>query len=173
MQKTLTLMGRQYVTFDKTLTIMDANINGFTVHSHSTTYTNCSTFHICGYLSTCMSIVFFLQKFESRKAAFLKTNQLSDAQRDVWRKVLIKDFISSEESGEESVDGEERQVIYVKTLPWRAPRVDRFFKKLDNKAARNKSRQSKQQTLPRVGGRRSGRSKPLGFTEDFFGFATA
>ena len=101
--------------------------------------------------------VFFLQKFESRKAAFLKTGRLTDTQRDLWRKVLIKDFISSEESGEENVDGAaERQVMYVKTLPWRAPRVDRLFKTLDHKAAKHKSHQLKEQTLPRVVGRRSG-----------------
>lgn len=85
----------------------------------------------------------------------------------------FKDFISSEESGEETINGEERQVICIKVLPWRAPKVDRFFKALDHKAAKYKSRQSKQQTLPRVVGGRSKRVKPIGFADDFFDFGTA
>ena len=80
------------------------------------------------------------------------------------------DFISSEESGEEERDGERQQVIQVKVLPWRAPKVDRFFKALDHKILKNCSRQSKQQTLPRVRGQYSSRQKPIGFTEDFYGF---
>ena len=59
---------------------------------------------------------------------FLKTSTLTDAQKDLWQKVVIKEFMSSEESGNEIIgDGEQRQVIKIKTLPWRAPKVDRFF----------------------------------------------
>ena len=85
--------------------------------------------------------------------------------------MVVKEFISSEESGEEDIsNGEKRQVILVKPLPWRAAKVDRFFTQLDHKAQKNKSKQSKQQTLPRVVGARSARPKPTGFSEDFFGF---
>ena len=118
-------------------------------------------------------ILFLSQKFESRKAAFLKTSTLTDAQRDMWKKVMTKEFMSSEQSGEENTEGESRQVMYITVLPWRAPKVDRFFKILDNKATKYKTRQSKQQTLPRVVGRRSRRPKPLGFASDFFGFIAA
>lgn len=85
-------------------------------------------------------------------------------------KLMIRDFMSSEESGEEMVDGERRAVIKVKPLPWRASRVDRIFKQLDSKGEKRKSRQSKQQTLPRVAGCRSSRPQPMGFSPDFFGF---
>ena len=81
----------------------------------------------------------------------LKTNSLTDAQKDLWKKVVIKEFMSSEESGEEEIaNGEKRQVLKIKPLRWRAAKVDRFFKQLDHKASKVKSRQSKQQTLPRV-----------------------
>lgn len=119
-------------------------------------------------------MIFDLQKLESRKAMLLKTAALKDAQRDLWKKVVIKEFMSSEESGEEEIgNGEKRQVLQIKPLRWRAPKVDRFFKQLDNKACKVKSKQSKQQTLPRVIGGRSTRPKPVGFAEDFFGFTAA
>lgn len=99
---------------------------------------------------------------------------MTDAQRDLWRKVVIKEFMSSEESGEEDLgNSEKRQVMLIKTLPWRAPKLDRFFKQLDHKGLKGKSKQSKQQTLPRVIGDRSTRPKPAGFADDFFGFTAA
>lgn len=116
-----------------------------------------------------LSLLFF-QKLELRKSALFKTNALTEAQRETWKKVVTKDFMSSEESGEENVGDGARQVIFIKVLPWRAPKVNRFFKTLDHKASKNKSRQSRQQTLPRVVGRYSNRSKPIGFADDFFGF---
>ena len=85
--------------------------------------------------------------------------------------MVVREFISSEESGEEDIgNGEKRQVLLVKPLPWRSAKVDRFFNQLDHKAPKNKS---KQQTLPRVIGERSTRPKPAGFSEDFFGFIAA
>ena len=78
--------------------------------------------------------------------------------------------MSSEESGEEG-DGEEvRRVMYVKVLPWRAAKVGRFLRKLDHKASKSKSHQSKQQTIPRVVGQYSTRLKPVGFSDEFFGY---
>ena len=116
-------------------------------------------------------IMLYLQKLESRKAILLKTSSLKDAQRDLWKKVVVKEFISSEESGEEDLEnGGKRQVLLVKPLPWRSAKVSRFFGQLDHKAQKNKSKQSKQQTLPRVVGENSTRSKPAGFSENFFGF---
>lgn len=97
----------------------------------------------------------------------LKTSTLADAQRDA---IMVRDFMSSEESGEEMVDGERRAIIKVKPLLWRVSRVDRIFKQIDSKGDKRKSRQSKQQTLPRVVGSRSSRPRSLGFSSDFFGF---
>lgn len=90
-------------------------------------------------------IMIYLQKLESRKAVLLKTSSLKDAQRDLWKKVVVKEFISSEESGEEDLEnGWKQQVLLVKPLPWRSAKVSRFFSQLDHKAQKNKSKQSKQ-----------------------------
>ena len=81
---------------------------------------------------------------------------------------MVKEFMSSEESGEDEQQGERKPVVIVKPLPWRASRIDRFFKQLDKKAYKIKSKQSRQQTLPRVIGPVSTRPKPAGFSGDFF-----
>ncbi len=79
--------------------------------------------------------------------------------------------MSSEESGEEDMDGgSKRQVLFVKALKWRAPNVNSFFNQIDRKIKKNKSKQGNHQTLPRVVGPSSTRSKPLGFSDDFYGF---
>ena len=86
-------------------------------------------------------------------------------------KIMTKDFMSSEESGEEELDdGEKRQVLLIKPLRWRAVKVNRFFQKMDSKMAKYKTKQAKQQTLPRMIGSYSTRSQPVGFAQDFFGF---
>lgn len=98
----------------------------------------------------------------------LKCTSIPDTQQQLWQKVLTKDFISSEESG---VDGEDQhQVLVIRPLEWRSSKVDRFFNRLDRKMTKNKTKQSKQQTLPRVTGEKSLRPKPSGFADDFFGF---
>ena len=95
---------------------------------------------------------------------------VSDAQRDALLKIMTKDFMSSEESGEEIVDGEKRAVIQVKPLLWRATHLHRILKQLDRRTEKRKSKQSRQQTLPRVVGSVTTRRRPTGFADDFFGF---
>ena len=75
--------------------------------------------------------------------------------------------MSSEESAKEDDGvGDKRHILVVKPLPWRAPKVSRFFKRLDKRAEKAKSKQSKQQTLPP-----SDRPKRLEYSNDFFGFS--
>ena len=83
--------------------------------------------------------------------------------KETLKKVMLTSFMSSEESGEESVKGQEekRAVMLVKHLPWRSPRFTRILHQLDRKASRKKSKQSLQQTLPRVEGPSSSRRKPV------------
>jgi len=119
---------------------------------------------------------YYSQKLESRRAAFANSSSsLTDTQINLWKKVLTKEFMSSEESEEEDAadhaDGNKRAVLAIKPLAWRAPKVDRFFKRLDHKTTKRKSKQSKQQMLPRVIGRQSSRARPLCLPDDFFGFA--
>ena len=61
-------------------------------------------------------------------------------------KVMIQEFMSSEESGDEIIDGKRRAVIKVKPLSWRFSRIGRIFKRLDHKIEKRKSKQ--QTVLP-------------------------
>ena len=72
----------------------------------------------------------------------------------------------------EENDEVENTVLAVKPLPWRCGRINRFFRRLDERAKRKQkpSRQATQQTLPRVIGEESSRPKPHGFPDDFWGF---
>ena len=70
-----------------------------------------------------------LQRQADRLSAF---NRLSyndvHVDRRKWRKVLVTEMISSDES--ESEDG--KGVFSVKNLQWRSDKVTRFFSKLDD-----------------------------------------
>lgn len=72
-----------------------------------------------------------LQKLDNRKSVLERTNALSDELKEKWRQVLNPVFISSEESGEEEVDGDVRQFLFVKPLPWRDAKVKKFRKQMD------------------------------------------
>ena len=96
---------------------------------------------------------------------------LNQDKKEKWHQVLVQAFISSEESAEDE-DDSERPVLYVKTLPWRAPLVSKVFKGLDERADTCKSKRAKMQTLTRHAGGVSRRPKPvLQFGSDFWAFS--
>ena len=105
----------------------------------------------------------------------LKATSIPETQRDLWMKIMSKEFMSSEESGEEMLEsGQKQSVLLVKSLKWRAPKVDRFFKQIDKKATKIKaSNLSNNLYLELVVGSESTRSQPLGFSNDFYGFIAA
>ena len=70
----------------------------------------------------------------------------SEADRLKWKKILVTEFMSSDESGEE----DERAVFIVKKLPWRSERVSSFFQRLDTARTSRKTEQASRQTKPRV-----------------------
>ena len=114
-----------------------------------------------------------MQKLDIRKATFLKASSVSEQQRAIFKKILVKEFMSSEESATEMADDStEHTVLRVRPLSWRSAKAARFFKRLDDRAAKSKpkSRQSVHQTLPRILGHASARPKPLSFPDDFWGF---
>ena len=82
-------------------------------------------------------------------------------------KVMIREFMSSEESGDEMIDGKRRAVIKVKPLSWRFSRIGRIFKRLDHQIEKRKS---KQQTVLHVIGNRYLRQRLVQFASDFFSF---
>ena len=75
--------------------------------------------------------------------------------------------MSSEESGEE--DG--KPVLLVKTIPWRASKVSKFLKQMDLKVQKKKSKRSVLQTMQRIPGPVSTRSRPVHFESNHWGFA--
>ena len=46
---------------------------------------------------------------------------------------VIREFMSSEKSGDEMIDGKRRAVIRVKPLPWKSSRIGLSLKRLDHK----------------------------------------
>ena len=66
--------------------------------------------------------------------ALKQSKSISEDKKSHWRKVLIKDFMSSEDSGKQMLkDGSECTVLYVKPLPWRSIQVTTGFHHLDEK----------------------------------------
>ena len=109
---------------------------------------------------------------ESRKAALERTNALSPDQKISWRKLLVPSFISSEDSGQEEVDGEDEasSFIYLKFLPWRESKVNEVMKQMDEKAKKKQSLYAKCQTMPWKPGIVSLRPKPIDeFGTGFYG----
>ncbi len=99
-------------------------------------------------------------------AAFLKTNSIPMEQKDIWKGVLVKEFMSS---GTEDVEGATLHVMVVKPLPWRGAKASRFLLKLDDKAKKKKSKQSIKHRVIAFG-ENSTRPKPPLFADDFWGF---
>ena len=58
----------------------------------------------------------------------MKIYSLTEAQKDIRKNVVQKEFILSKESGEEGDGIGALSVIYVKVLSWQAPKVGRLFK---------------------------------------------
>ena len=112
-----------------------------------------------------------LQKLQLRKSALERSKSIIEEKKSHWRKVLIKDFMSSEDSGKETLeDGSECPVLYIRPLPWRSIQVTTAFHRLDEKLKSQKSRTGIQQTLVRKVGDVSNRSKPAGYPSQFWAF---
>ena len=118
-------------------------------------------------------VMVILQKLQLRRAALEHTTAFSEVQKSKWREVLTSPkFMSSEESGEELIDGKTNPILYVKPLPWRKACVTKFLKIMDEKAKTRQSKRAQRQSLPRNPGAISTRPKPTTeFGEKFWGFA--
>ena len=66
----------------------------------------------------------------------------SDSDREKWRKVLVNQLMSSDESEYE----DDQAVFVVKELPWRSSKVTAFFEKLNGVCQSQKTEQASQQT---------------------------
>ena len=74
----------------------------------------------------------------------------SEKDRQKWEQsqVLTFHFMSSEESDRD----DEEEVLIVKPLPWKSPKVTRFLKGLDEKQQQCKTPQARRQEKRRVQG---------------------
>ena len=80
-----------------------------------------------------------MQKLEVHKSVVAKSKTLKERQKEHWLKVMTKQCMSSEESGEEDIGDEiTRLVIFIKQLKWRSAGVTRFFKQTRPKARQGK-----------------------------------
>ena len=70
----------------------------------------------------------------------------NDSDREKWKKVLVTQLMSSDESGNE----EDQAVFIVKELPWRSDKVTAFFEKLDRVCQALKTEQASRQTKKRL-----------------------
>ncbi len=101
----------------------------------------------------------------------MQSTSIPEEQKTIAQEILIKEFMSSENSDVEDMeDGTKRSILVIKPLPWRGEKANRYLKRLDSKANSKKSLQSKQQTLQRVIGSNSTRPKPSHLPDDFWGF---
>ena len=98
-----------------------------------------------------------MQKLQDRKAALAKLPFTEERQRTHWQAAIIKELMSSEESGNEG----DEDVIHVKPLPWRSEVVNKMMTKLDEKINQGRSAQAKRQLKQRVPSlMESSRAKP-------------
>ena len=78
-----------------------------------------------------------LQKRKERESAILRNPNMTEEQRTKWLKVMSNEFMSSEESGNDSdVD------IILHPIPWRSEYVSKMFAKIDAYNNRSKSSQA-------------------------------
>ena len=70
----------------------------------------------------------------------------NDSDREKWKKVLVTQLMSSDESGNE----EDQAVFIVKELPWRSDKVTAFFEKIDRVRQARKTEQASRQTKKRL-----------------------
>ncbi len=85
-----------------------------------------------------------IQKLHERLATLTKASG-PDIEKEKWKKVLLPDVISSEES-----DIEDEGVIIIKLLVWCSQRVSGMFRDLDDAGQQQKSGQARRQQRTRV-----------------------
>lgn len=96
----------------------------------------------------------YLQKSKVRKSAVRKNSKLTEEQKKKWLGVLGHEFMSSEESDEET--------LVVHPLPWRSSYVNKMYDRIDSYCIHKKSSQSKRQMKVRNTGSPSTRTYPAG-----------
>ena len=86
-----------------------------------------------------------MQRRAERESEFQRMSY-SDNDREKWKKVLVTQLMSSDESADE----DDQAVFVVKELSWRSDKVMAFFQKLDGARQSRKTEQASRQTKRRV-----------------------
>ena len=89
---------------------------------------------------------FFLTQRRSERESEFHKMSYSDSDREKWRKVLVTQLMSSDESSNE----DDQAIFIVKELSWRSDKVTSFFEKLDSVRQSRKTEQASRQTKRRV-----------------------
>ena len=97
--------------------------------------------------------MYSLAEKKEREAAILKNSKLTPDQRTKWLQVAKKEYMSSEESGDDDS-------ITVHPLPWRSGYVSKMFGKIDTFVNSKKSSQARRQMKERKVGTPSSRPPP-------------
>lgn len=105
------------------------------------------------YYQCVIDLPYCLQKKKEREAAILKNSKLTPDQRTKWLTVTKKEYMSSEESGEDDT-------ITVHPIPWQSDYVSKMFNKIDSFIVRKKSCQARRQMKERKIGTPSNRTPP-------------
>ena len=103
-------------------------------------------------LSTKLAVFLFYcistHKVNERNAALEKMEFIEKGQHEEWRKVLVIEYTSSEESRMD----DDNEVIIVKPLPWHSSYVNQMFHRFDDKVIAEKSPQLQCKMKKRVTG---------------------
>ena len=92
----------------------------------------------------------------------MASSSLSQDEKERFLKVLMLDFMSSEETGSESgSDSEVKEKIFLtKPIPWRSPAANNIMNSLDRKILRRRSDRAKEMCRQRRVGQPSSRPMP-------------
>ena len=95
-----------------------------------------------------------MQKLQNRKVALSGSTTLTQEQKEKFSAILQIEYMSSEESAEESGEdehmGERLKVLLIHTLPWRNQSVNEMFQSLDRKKARKRTPRAAEMCRKRV-----------------------
>lgn len=94
----------------------------------------------------------------------MASTSLSEAEKEKILKILLLEFMSSEETGSESGSGAEmmtrRKIFLSRPLDWRSAEVKTYFESLDRKVDRLRSQRAKEMCRVRRVGPPSSRPCP-------------
>ena len=104
---------------------------------------------------------FGLQKLRHRRSVCLASTSLSQEEKERSMKILMLEFMSSEETGSDSGSGSDTTKIFLtRPLQWRSQAANSVMESLDRKIVRRRSERAKEMCRTRRVGQPSSRPMP-------------